>query len=293
MSSGFIPGIQPSEDFTVRPALWFLFRGFRLLVSRGELPRLTSPDKAGLSLVRRQFLGYLNDESQAMPCYCGELEDDAVLPDGYTLENLRALYATLDETLFWLAGRAVQIVDWDRNHQYCGRCGRRTIPHASERAKVCPECKLASYPRLSPAVIVRVQRMTPDGSEILLARAKRFPSTTMFSVLAGFVEPGETLEECVEREVFEETGISVRNIQYFGSQPWPFPNSLMVAFTADYADGILTADPQELEEAAWFSANALPLVPSPPSIASRLIWTWRESIARESTARESTEAAAD
>lgn len=283
MSSGFIPAIQPPEDSDTRLALWFLFRGFRLLLCRGELPCLTSPDEAGLSLARRQFLGYLNDGSQAVPCYCGELEDDAVLPDGCTLENLRALYATLDETIFWLAGRAVQIVDWDRNHQYCGRCGRRTIPHASERAKVCPDCELTNYPRLSPAVIVRVQRMTPDGPEILLARAKRFPSTTMFSVLAGFVETGETLEECVEREIFEETGISVRNIHYFGSQPWPFPNSLMVAFTADYADGTLTADPQELEEAAWFSADALPLVPSPPSIANRLISTWHESTTREST----------
>lgn len=284
MSFSFTPATRPPDTSANRPALWFLFRGFRLLTCRGEMPRLSSPDESGLSLVRHQFLGYLNDAFQSVPCYCGELDDDTVLPDGCALENLRALYAGLDETIFWLAGRAVQIVDWDRNHQYCGRCGRSTISHVSERAKVCPECGLTSYPRLSPAVIVRVQQMTPNGSQILLARAKRFPSTTMFSVLAGFVEPGETLEECVQREILEETGISVRNICYFGSQPWPFPNSLMIAFTADYAGGVLAADPHELEEAGWFSADALPLVPPPPSIANRLISTWREANARETSA---------
>lgn len=282
MTFNFTSATRPADDST-RPALWFLFRGFRLLVCRGEIPEWLSPEDAGLSLIRRQFLGLLNGSLQSIPCYCGELSDDAVLPDGCTLENLRALYATLEEPVFWLAGRAVQIVDWDRNHQFCGHCGQHTIQHANERAKICPDCGLTSYPRLSPAVIVRVQRTTRAGPQILLARAKRFPSTTMYSVLAGFVEPGETLEECVQREIFEETGLTVENIRYFGSQPWPFPNSLMIAFTADYAAGALMADPHELEEAGWFSVDALPLVPPPPSIANRLITAWREEVAREAT----------
>jgi NAD+ diphosphatase len=188
-------------------------------------------------------------------------------------ENLRPLYFTLDETTFWLAGRAVQIVEWDRTHQYCGRCGRTTIDQTLDRAKICPNCGLTNYPRLAPAVIVRVQRSTPTGPEVLLARAQRFP-TSMFSVLAGFVEPGETLEECVQREILEEVGLSVKNVAYFGSQPWPFPHSLMIAFTADYDQGEIVVEPNEIAEAAWFASGALPNIPPPPSIANRLITTW-------------------
>jgi NAD+ diphosphatase len=181
-------------------------------------------------------------------------------------KDLRQVYGLLEEDLFVLGGRAVQIVEWDRTHQYCGRCGSRTHTKETERAKVCPQCGLHNFPRLSPAIIVAVER----GDEILLARSAHFPQG-MFSVLAGFVEPGETIEECVVREVKEEVGITVGNIRYFGSQPWPFPHSLMLGFTAEYVAGELKLDPTEIAEAGWFRADALPSIPGRISIAGRLI----------------------
>ena len=182
-----------------------------------------------------------------------ELADES-LPDGMDSAPPAGL-RLLEEDLFVLGGRAVQIVEWDRTHQYCGRCGSRTHTKEKERQSL-PQCGLHNFPRLSPAIIVAVER----GNEILLARSAHFPQG-MFSVLAGFVEPGETTEECVVREVKEEVGITVGNIRYFGSQPWPFPNSLMLGFTAEYVEGELALDPTEIAEAGWFRADSLPSIP--------------------------------
>jgi NAD+ diphosphatase len=135
-----------------------------------------------------------------------------------------------------------------------------------QRAKQCPQCKLVNYPRLSPSIIVAVRR----GNELLLARSPRFPAG-MYSVLAGFVEPGETLEQAVEREVQEEVGLTVKNICYFGSQPWPFPNSLMIGYRAEYAGGEIQIDRVEIEDAGWYTAEHLPAIPSRISIARQLI----------------------
>jgi len=188
------------------------------------------------------------------------------VPEPYTWMNLRSLFNTLDEDLFWIAGRANHLLDWDQSHRFCGRCGHPTKDRTNERAKSCPRCGLINYPRLSPAIIVAVI----NNGRILLARNKRFRGP-FYSVLAGFVEPGETLEQCVRREVYEEVGLTVANIRYFGSQPWPFPNSLMVGFIADYAGGAIVVDDTELMEADWFSAQALPAVPPKVSIARQLI----------------------
>ena len=136
----------------------------------------------------------------------------------------------------------------------------------NELAMLCPACGLLAYPRISPAVMVLVR----DGDQLLLGRSPHF-KPGVFSALAGFVEPGETLEECAAREVREEVGVDIANLRYFQSQPWPFPNSLMVAFFADYAGGTITPDPNEIEEAGWFALDALPILPEPISIARRLI----------------------
>ena len=168
----------------------------------------------GLPVLRQHYLGRLD----SWDCYTVELAEGIIPPEGMTFEGLRQVYGRMDEDLFWVAGRAVQIIDWDRTHQFCGRCGIRTKLHPTERAKECPQCGLLYFPRLAPAIIVLVER----GHEMLLARARRFP-TAMYSTIAGFVEPGESLEEAVVREVKEESGITVRDIRYFGSQPWPFP----------------------------------------------------------------------
>jgi NAD+ diphosphatase len=161
-------------------------------------------------------------------------------------------------------------MEWDRTHQFCGRCGAPMERVPNERAKKCTVCGLANYPRLSPAIIIAVTRMIEGEKRILLARNHRYPAGR-YSVLAGFVEPGESLEECAAREVMEEVGIEIANIHYFGSQPWPFPNSLMLGFTADYRGGDFHLEDAEIAEAGWFSANNLPNLPQKPSIARQLI----------------------
>ncbi|MBW1850764.1 MAG: NAD(+) diphosphatase [Deltaproteobacteria bacterium] len=176
------------------------------------------------------------------------------------------MFSRLGEEVIQVAGLANQLRLWNLNHQFCGKCGNPTENKTDERAKICPQCGLINYPRLSPAIIVAVIK----DKQILLAHSSRFPSK-FYSVLAGFVEPGETLETCVKREVREEVGLDVKNICYFGSQPWPFPDSLMVAFTAEYAGGKITTDNCEIADANWFSADNLPDVPPRISIARELI----------------------
>ena len=227
-----------------------------------DLPLVSHLEELGVKVVRSQYLGTLDNR----PCYGAELPRDLELPEGLELMPLRSLYGQLDDRLFAIAGRATQLVEWDRTHQYCGSCATPMEQSRQERFKRCPECGLRQYPRLSPAVIMLVSR----GSEVLLARAPRFREG-MYSVLAGFVEPGESLEETVAREVREEVGVEIQNIRYFGSQPWPFPNSLMIGFTAQYASGDIIIDPIEIEAAAWFTKDNLPPVPSKLSIARKLI----------------------
>lgn len=248
------------------PAIWFVFRGNRLLVRlndhRAFLPSNDDLDHLTVSLLRQQFL----DTLDSTLCYAAEVDGESESPDGWSFQGLRRLYGRIDDELFGIAGRAVQIVDWDRTHQFCGRCGAKTGDHPRDRAKECAKCGLISYPRISPAIIVLVRK----DDRLLLARAHRHPPG-FYSVLAGFVEPGETLEEAVAREIHEEVGLTVKNIQYFGSQPWPFPNSLMVAFICDYVEGEIVLEKEELDDAGWFASNDLPPIPPKISIARKLI----------------------
>jgi NAD+ diphosphatase len=271
----FTPGVKPPSS-DGKPAWWFAFQGTKLLIehngSSAKIPFDSHIDRPGLSILRKNFLGHLDDH----PCYAVELADEIRLPEGASLEGLRQVYGQVDEDLFWLAARAIQIVDWDRTHQFCSRCGNPTRSRQTERSKECPQCGQIHFPRLAPAVIVLVQR----GNRLLLARSRHFASG-MFSVLAGFVEPGETLEEAVAREVEEESGIRVQDIRYFGSQPWPFPHSLMIGFTAHYAGGEITLQDSELEAAGWFTADNLPPQPGRISIARKLI-DWFVEKQRES-----------
>ncbi|MDA8142219.1 MAG: NAD(+) diphosphatase, partial [Desulfobacteraceae bacterium] len=200
------------------------------------------------------------------PCTAAESDPGDIPATGYQFRELRSLFTHLEEDLIWVAGRANQLVDWQRTHQYCGACGHPTEDKLDERAIICPKCGLINYPRLSPAVIVAVLK----DDKILLARNKRF-QIPIYSVLAGFVEPSETLEQCVQREVKEEVGVEVKNIRYFGSQPWPFPNSLMIAFTAEYAGGEISLNPSEITDAGWYSKENLPQVPPKISIAGKMI----------------------
>lgn len=248
-------------------AWWFLFHGDRLLVeARGDdvaIPHWASSGETGVSPVRTQFLGTLD----GTPCYAGELAEE-VGPNGTSFRALRPLLGVLPEEMFSLAGRAFQVMDWERTHQFCGKCGGRTDPLEGERGRACAGCGLHFFPRVTPAVIVAVVR----NGKILLAQSSRFPAA-FYSVLAGFVEPGETFEECVRREIREEVGIEVENLRYFGSQPWPFPHSLMVGFTASFAGGDLVLDEKEIVQAGWFAAEEVLRLRIPPhgTIARRLI----------------------
>lgn len=260
-------------DNQVEPVYWFIFRGSRLLVHLEDdhvrLPYVFDVSAQGLPAEQQHYLGYL-DSTERVYCYAAEVTEETEAPAGMAFQGLRRLYGCLDEELLWLAGRAFQVVEWDRTHQFCSRCGTPAEMLDNERAKKCPQCELVSYPRIAPAIIVRVDRFSEHGPEVLLARSYRYPPG-LYSVLAGFVEPGETLEACVRREVKEEVGITVKHIRYFGSQPWPFPHSLMIAFTAEYANGDITLEEAEIEDAGWFTADELPDIPSPMSISRRLI----------------------
>lgn len=227
----FTPSLAP-ETGGGQGAWWFAFRGYELLVRADEtsaqIPFAEDPGDLGLSPGRRHYLGTLGGQ----PSYVVDCGLDAVPPEGMDFFSLRRLFGLLDEGLFRVAGYASQILNWDEKSRFCGRCGNPTATKLDERAKICPGCGHITYPRISPAIIVAVVR----GDRLLLAHAPRFPGK-FYSVLAGFVEPGETLEECLRREVREEVGIEVKNVRYFGSQSWPFPNSLMVGFTAEHAEG--------------------------------------------------------
>jgi len=256
----------PLPRSTSGPSYWLVFYQGQLLVNTGE--RVTLPFSSdadwflGLNPLRQLYLGSLDGH----PCFSVEAEKEGPLPQGMSWMDLRRL-SFAAEDLFAVAGRAIQILNWDRNHQYCGHCGSKTSPREGETVRVCPDCGLEAYPRISPAVIAAIVR----GDEILLAYNRTF-KTKFYSVLAGFVEPGENLEECLQREVREEVGIEIKNIRYFGSQPWPFPNSLMIGFTAEYDGGELKVDPGELIEAGWFKADRMPdQIPARLSISRRLI----------------------
>jgi NAD+ diphosphatase len=254
------------EPVSSQKGYWFVFGLNKLLIKetdkKPDIPFSVSPVEWGLFPFRIQYLGTL----QGSPCYSAEVPPETRAPEGMSFRDLRSLWGALDEDLFLLAGKAIQIVSWDQTHQYCGRCGLKTETVPGERAKKCPVCGLLSYPRLSPATITAIFK----DNKILLTHNTAFRGN-VHSLIAGFVEPGETLEECIRREILEEVGLQVKNIQFFGSQPWPFPNSLMIGFTADYAGGELLVDGKEISQAGWFDVSHMPELPSKMSIAREII----------------------
>jgi NAD+ diphosphatase len=260
---GFEPGfVLPAE--IAGNALAFVWREDKILV-RGEeapaLPRMSDVMQLGADGTRH-YLGQLD----GVDCVAVRVAPDTPEPTGWQWRGLRSLFLRVPDAVLAVAGRAFQIVEWDRSHQYCGRCGARTRDRTSERAKECPVCGFVLFPRVSPAMMVLVTR----GRELLLARANRFPQA-MYSALAGFVEPGESIEDCIHREVREEVGIEVDRLRYFASQSWAFPHSLMIAYNAEYAGGEMRPCDEEIADARWFALDALPQLPSPVSISRHLI----------------------
>lgn len=267
MAYSFVAEVVASV-VTTEPAYWFVFIEDQLLAQTASaINSVFYGVSPPFTVIRSHYLGKLN----GVPVYAAEIETPASL-ENLQLVNLRQSYDFLGVELFNIASRAYQILNWDRNHQYCGRCSAPLQIKSDERAKQCMQCGLLVYPRISPCVIVLVHR----GDEILLARSPHF-RPEIYSTLAGFIEPGESAEETVMREIKEEVGVEVKNIQYMGSQSWPFPDSFMLGFFAEYANGEIKIDPKEIEDAQWFNLAALPPLPSAMSIASRLIQRYIES----------------
>jgi NAD+ diphosphatase len=246
----------------------FLAFDRRRLVVRddGGRPQIALLERVELSEVTAHFALRVPESPELR---VADLPTGAEAPPGATLREIRSLLATLPDEQVRLAVRALHVVEWGRTHRFCGCCGTANEEAPDELARRCPACGHTSFPRISPAVIVLVRR----GDEALLGRGNHRPPG-LFSTLAGFVEPGETLEEAVRREVREEVGVELGDVRYFGSQPWPFPDSLMIGFMAEYASGEVRVDTTELAEAHWCSVDALPPVPPAFSIARSLIDAW-------------------
>jgi len=260
MAVEFVPMLLPPDSPAVSGTRWFW-------VQEGQVAITELTPEDGWPV---HFLGMLGMEA----CWAVEVPDGHPGPSDAGFTDLRRLWSEVELVIWTVAGRAVQLVAWASTHRYCGRCGASTDPEPGDRAMRCSGCGLLAYPRLAPAVIALVHRHTEErGDEALLARGVQF-AMPMFSCLAGFVEPGETLEAAVAREVFEEVGVRVEDVTYQGSQPWPFPHSLMIGFFARWVDGEIAIDPTEIAEAGWFTRDDLPPIPPPISIARKLIDRW-------------------
>lgn len=272
MTTRFVPSLVLPEAYDGEMA-WFAFRGHDLIVRDPgdggfvEVPIAQGLSELGLCAVRTQVLGHFDGR----PACSAEIDPAAKLPPGYSAYSLRRLFGRMDPAVIDVAGTAYQVQYWDKNHQVCSACATVLDVRSGSRCKICSKCNIEYYPRIAPAMIVLVE----DGDLILLARHARLPPG-MYALIAGFLEPGETLEQCVAREVLEETGIEVDNVTYFSSQPWPFPHQIMIGFFARRSGGELRVDSTELEDARFFHKDELPMLPPPITVARHLIDAWLE-----------------
>lgn len=246
---------------------WFIFQNDQLLLLKSD-KRFRIPDSSLLPrlepfFLRQYKLGVFNGKG----CYCAELDSFTALPIEFDAVSLRKAFEILGDEWYTAAAKAYSVINWDKNHQFCGRCGHRTRYKSGAFERICDNCGLSLYPRISPSIIVLIQK----NDTILMSRSPHFPPGA-YGLIAGFVEAGESIEDAVHREVKEEVDIKVKNLRYFGSQSWPFPDSLMIGFTAEYASGDIHIDQQEIEAADWYSYDNLPGRPSSSiSIAKKLI----------------------
>lgn len=260
----FEPAVSPSGQGTAS-AWCFAFVEGQLLLPQDEAVVLAPHALALFEPVaeRRHFLGRI----EGVDCWALALRE---APTGWRRLPLRAAMMQFGEPLMGVAGRAAQVLEWDRAHRHCGVCGTPTELQGHERARRCPACGHTAYPRVTPAMMVLVWRQREGAGELLLARSPHY-APGVYSALAGFVEAGESLEECVHREVAEEVGVRVTDLRYYGSQSWPFPHSLMVAYSAKWVEGDIVPQAGEIEDARWYPLDALPKIPPRFSISGHLI----------------------
>ena len=254
-------------------AYYFAFNGNDILWSgNSNLPH-PIPQSEWRQSSLADYPGYYFGSYRGLPCFAIQCDDKNIILPGYTWIGMRRVLIEMDEILFAIAGRGKQILEFNRTHKYCGRCGKQTSQHGKESALYCSHCDHYYYPRVSPCIIVLVTR----GEELLLARSSRFPNG-MFSTLAGFVEPGETIEQAVHREVEEEVGVKIGNLRYYSSQAWPFPHQLMIGFHAEHHSGEIIIDDDEIVDAQWWHYTDLPHTPPPAALSGKLIQSYIERL---------------
>lgn len=262
-ASSIAPVVSRNRRFIIVSTSLFYRCDQLLCDASGQLFIASEASVADLQLpiASEHYLGLLaGDDLWVRVLESGEL------PADYQWLGLRSQLEIQSADMFQLAGRALQIAQWFYDHRFCGRCGQLTAQDQVDRAKVCVACDLRFYPRISPCMIVLVTR----GDELLLAHHHR-ASRVMYTTLAGFVEAGEGVEDCIRREIMEEVGIRVGKLEYFRSQPWPFPNQLMLGFFAEFESGEIHIDPTEIVDAKWFRYDQLPQVPAKATVAGQLI----------------------
>lgn len=242
---------------------YFIFKNNELMLINKKLPLIENLNELNLNIQRKIYLG----EFYSKDVYGVETDSDN---GEFEFYNLKEVY-DIDEELFLLGGRAIQIINWDKNHKYCGICGTETYVSNKERARVCPKCGFMNFTRIAPAIITAIIK----DNELLMAKHS-YHATDRYALIAGFIEAGETIEEAVHREVKEEVGINIKNLRYFSSQSWPFPNSLMLGFICEYESGEIEVDNKEILDAKWFKKEDIAPI-SPISIASRLIDYFKEN----------------
>lgn len=259
----FIRTYPPAEP-APGPAYWLPFRHGELVLQGNGLVRGENPFE-GLMRGRAYYLGTLD----GLPCLAFDVPNETELSDGYRTVGLRALYGLLPDAEYALSGYASQILHWETDHRFCDHCGGKVEPEGGTWGKKCPDCGRTAYPPVVPAVLLLIH---DGGDRVLMAQKPGWGKR--FSIIAGFVEPGESLEDCCVREALEEVGVAVDRPQYGGSQAWPFPHQIMIGFTARYLGGEVVIDETELAHAAWFSYDDLPELPPPLSLSRQLIDAW-------------------
>ena len=263
--AGFVPDHRVVDD---ENAIVHVFSRDRL-VQRTDAPELlswTAYRELGLVAGRKQVIGRHDGIIHVAVAVADDQAVPPELPDGWRAGGLRNWFGVLPEAHLAIAMRGMQLLEWERTHRFCGACGTSTERVPSERALRCSACGLSVYPRICPAMMVLITR----GRQLLLARGVNFPPGR-YSALAGFLEAGESIEDAIHREVREEVGVEVHDLRYFASQSWPFPNSLMIAFTAEWKSGAIEADASEIADAQWFDIDALPEMPPPRVSISRAL----------------------
>jgi len=266
-SAEFVRAYPPAQP-ALGPAVWLPFyKGELLARSEDGKPHLHLGDQDSvfaLSPSEPIYLGTLG----GVACLAAEAGPETDIPEGWAATSLRALFGQVSEAECLLAGYASQMLYWRRTSGFCPVCGHRTEAREGDWGRLCPHCGHAAYPHISPATLILVH----DGPRLLLAQKPGWG--TRYSILAGFVEPNESLEDCVRRETREEAGLEITDLAYAGSQPWPYPHQLMVGFTARWAGGEIVIDGEELERAAWFDVGSLPDLPPPVSLSRQMIDAW-------------------